>query len=353
MEMVDLLQMVTDRGGSDLILAVGVPPVLRVNRQLVQSELDPLTPREAQRLIFSILTDEQRKRFEDRWELDFSYSVPGLSRFRANVHKQRGSVAAAFRSIPDEIPSLDALNLPEAIVNFCNRDKGLILVTGPAGSGKSTTLARMIDIINTRRACHIITVEDPIEFLFKHKRSVIEQREVANDTHSFSEALKYALRQDPDVLMIGELRDQETIQAAITSAETGHLVLATLHTINASQTIDRVIDVFPPHHQQQVRIQLSSIIEGIVSQILVPQTDGKGVILAAEVLVATPAVRNLIRERNTHQINGVLQTGSKYGMQTFEQSLLTLYRQNKISKDALVNRARELDLERLSTGEVE
>ena len=259
MEMVDLLQLVTDRGGSDLIIAVGVPPVIRINRQLVQTELDPLTPREAERLVFSILTDEQRERFQEAWELDFSYSVPGLARYRANIHRQRGSVAAAFRSIPDSIPSLEELNLPATINKFSSLEKGLLLVSGPAGSGKSTTLARVVEIINTQRACHIITVEDPIEFLFRHKRSVIEQREVSNDTHSFSDALKYALRQDPDVIMIGELRDQETIQAAITAAETGHLVIATLHTINTSQTIDRMIDIFPPHHQQQIRIQISNI----------------------------------------------------------------------------------------------
>jgi twitching motility protein PilT len=352
MEMIDLLQMVTERKGSDLILAVGVPPVIRINQELIQTDLDPLTPREAERLIYSILTEDQVKRFKADWELDFSYSVPGLSRFRTNVHRQRGSVAAAIRPIPDQIPGTQDLNLPDIVKRLCDLQQGLVLVTGPAGSGKSTTMARMIETINTQRSSHIITIEDPIEFLFKHRRSVIEQRELHLDTHSFSDALKYTLRQDPDVIMIGEARDQETIEAALAAAETGHLVFATLHTNSATQTIERIIDIFPSHAQQQIRIQLANILEGVISQQLVARSDQKGVILAAEVLIGTSAVRNLIRERNTHQIAALIQIGAKYGMQSFEQAFLSLHRKHLITKDTLLSKLQRKEFDQTQEGEL-
>jgi len=342
MEMLELLQRSVEAKASDLLITVGVPPVLRINGQLSKMELDKLSPKDTQKVIYSILTERQIKMLEENRELDFTYDVPGLSRFRVNVHFQRSSAAATIRTIPREVPKFDELNLPHQLINFCKLDRGFVVVTGRSTSGKSTTLATMIDHINTERKTHVITVEDPIEFLHTHKKSVVEQREVGTDTSTFAIALKYALRQNPDVILIGEMRDLETIAAAVTAAETGHLVFATLHTISAIQTIERIIDVFPADQQEQIRYQLSLTLEGIVTQQLLPSVDG-GLVPACEILFVTPAIRNLIREGNTHQINVILETGAKYGMQSMDQALLTLYKAGKISNSVLVSRISDPD----------
>jgi len=335
MEMLDLLHRTIEAEASDLLITVGVPPVLRVEGEIVKMNLPALSPKDCQDLIYAMLNEKQIARLEDNRELDFTYDVPGLSRFRVNVHFQRSSVAASIRTIRRDVPSFKELHLPSVLPKFCDLDHGFVLVTGRAASGKSTTLASMVDYINGKRNSHVITVEDPIEFLYAHKKGVIEQREVGNDTMSFVNALKYVLRQNPDVVMIGEMRDLETITAAVTAAETGHLVLGTLHTIDASQTIDRIIDVFPPAQQQQIRYQLATTLEGIVAQQLLPKRGG-GLIVACEILVATTAVRNLIREGNTHQIDVLIETGSKYGMQTMDQALLKLFKEGLITKETLV-----------------
>lgn len=337
MEMLDLLHRSIESSASDILLTVGVPPVLRINGQLSKMELEKLTPKDVQRLVYSVLTERQVKVLEENRELDFTYDVPGLSRFRINVHFQRNSVAATIRTIPREVPSFEKLNLPQQLISFCKLERGFILVTGRSTSGKSTTLATMIDQINTERKAHIITVEDPIEFLHTHKKSVVEQREVGTDTATFAVALKYALRQNPDVILIGEMRDLETIAASVTAAETGHLVFATLHTISAIQTIERIIDVFPADQQGQIRYQLSFTLEGIITQQLLPSVDG-GLVPACEILFVTPAIRNLIREGNTHQIPTLIETGSKYGMQSMDQAVLNLYKAGKISNSVLVSR---------------
>jgi twitching motility protein PilT len=352
MELVELLQLTLKEKASDLLIAAGVPPVIRVDGQLVQTKNPVLTPDETRRLIYSVLTDQQKGRFERDLELDFSLSVAGLARFRLNVHMQRGSVAAAIRTIPHAIPSVDDLGLPRVAFTLARKPRGLVLVTGPTGSGKSTTLAAMVDLINTESTSHIITVEDPIEYLHTHKKCVVEQREVEADTQSFATALKYVLRQDPDVIMIGEMRDLETIAAAITAAETGHLVFATLHTTDAAQTVDRMIDVFPPHQQQQIRLQLSVVLEGIFSQQLLPRASGRGRVLAAEVLIGTPAVQSLIREKKTHQLYATMETSSKYGMTTLDRALANLYRKGLISYDVALNKARKKeDLSRVMSAE--
>lgn len=337
MEMIDLLHRSIEANASDILITVGVPPVLRVHAQLERMDLEKLTPKEVQRLIYSVLTEKQIKVFEENRELDFTYDVPGLSRFRVNVHFQRNSVAATIRTIPRNIPGFEKLNLPSQLINFCKLERGFVLVTGRSTSGKSTTLATMLDYINAEKKTHIITVEDPIEFLHTHKKAVVEQREVGTDTASFAIALKYALRQNPDVILIGEMRDLDTIAAAVTAAETGHLVFATLHTISAIQTIERIIDVFPADQQEQIRYQLSFTLEGIVTQQLLPSIDG-GLVPACEILFVTPAIRNLIREGNTHQIETVIETGSKYGMQSMDQAVLNLYKAGKISNSVLVSR---------------
>jgi twitching motility protein PilT len=340
----DLLQRVVDLGGSDLHLTVGIHPSVRV-----QGDIKPLTEfpvmngSEIRRMIYAVLTQKQRERFENELELDTSHSIPGIGRFRVNVFQQRDSVGAVMRIIPFEIVPLEQLGLPESASQFAALPRGLVLVTGPTGSGKSTTLASMIDIINSSKHCHIMTVEDPIEFLHKHKEAVVNQREVGEDTHSFAQALKHVLRQDPDVILVGEMRDLETISTALTAAETGHLVFATLHTQDAPQAVDRVIDVFPAHQQQQVRVQLAASLQGIVTQQLVPMGGGKGRRVAAEVLVATPAVRNLIREGKTHQIYSAMQAGGKYGMQTMDQSIADLVKRHNLPL--------EIALERCSNGE--
>lgn len=335
----DLLKIMIEKGASDLHITTGSPPRLRIAGKLISLEGHPsLTPEDTKELCYSVLTESQRHKFEENNELDLSFGVKGLSRFRANIFLQRGAVAGAFRAIPFNIKSFQELGLPEVIEEFIKKPHGLILVTGPTGSGKSTTLAAMIDRINSERESHIVTVEDPIEFLHSHKKCLINQREVNSDTFSFKNALKYILRQDPDVVLIGEMRDLETIEAAISISETGHLTLATLHTNSAIQTINRIIDVFPPHQQEQIRVQLSFVIEGIVSQRLITRQDGQGRVLALEILVPTPAIRNLIREDKLHQIYSMMQTGqTRSGMQTMNQSLYELYTKGLISYDDAIN----------------
>ncbi|HEX2040145.1 MAG TPA: PilT/PilU family type 4a pilus ATPase [Acidimicrobiales bacterium] len=348
----DLLERVVDLGGSDLHLTAGVPPAVRVHGEIKHlTEFPLMTPSEIRRMIYAILTQKQRERFENDLELDTSHSVPGLGRFRVNVFSQRDAVGSVMRVIPSEVVPFDNLGLPPAVLQFAGLPRGLILVTGPTGSGKSTTLASMIDIINAGKPCHIMTVEDPIEFLHRHKTAIVNQREVGEDTYSFSAALKHVLRQDPDVILVGEMRDLETISTALTAAETGHLVFATLHTQDAPQSVDRVIDVFPAHQQQQVRVQLAASLQGIVTQQLVPTVGGRSRAVAAEVLVATPAVRNLIREGKTHQIYSAMQAGGKYGMQTMDMSLAALVKQGKVSLEIALERcANEQDLRRLIGG---
>lgn len=334
----ELLELMVKSNASDLHITTGSPPRIRVDGKLVPLNMPPLSASDTKELCYSILTDAQKHRFEERLELDLSFGVKGLSRFRANIFMQRGAIAAAIRQIPWQIKTFKELGLPDIINELVKKPRGLILVTGATGSGKSTTLAAMIDRINEERADHIITIEDPIEYLHSHKKALINQREVNADTKSFKDALKYVLRQDPDVVLIGEMRDLETIEAALTVAETGHLTLATLHTNTAVQTINRIIDVFPPHQQEQVRVQLSFVLEGIICQQLIPKKTGGGRVLAIEILIPNPAIRNLIREDKIHQIYSMMQTGqAKYGMQTMNQSLLELYQKGLISyEDALV-----------------
>ena len=348
LSMEQLLHEMVEKGASDLHLSVGSPPYFRINKKLVAGDYPPLKPEDTRTLVYSVLNDAQKKKFEEEWELDFAISVPGLSRFRANVFFQRGSVACAIRRIPFEIPPLERLGLPKVVEELLLRPRGLVLVTGPTGSGKSTTLAAMIDRINTEQDKHIITIEDPIEYLHRNKKSIVAQREVGQDTRSFATALKYVLRQDPDVIMVGEMRDQETIFSALVAAETGHLVFGTLHTDSATESVNRIIDVFPPHQQQQVRIQLSQVIEGVITQRLLPRADGQGLVLAAEVMIATPAIRTLIREARVHEIYGVIQTSQRFGMQTLNASLYALYRQGLITwQDALSVSSNPEELKRM------
>jgi len=318
-------------GASDIHLTVGLPPVFRLNGELrVQRQWEPLDTATSTGLVRT-LVGERWEAFQEQREIDLAYSLPGVSRFRVNVFYQRGSVGAAIRLIPREIPSLESLGLPPVVGELAERRHGLVLVTGPTGSGKSTTLAALVDKINRERSCHIITLEDPIEYLHQHRRSIVNQREVGADTPSFASALRAALRQDPDVILVGEMRDLETIATAITAAETGHLVLATLHTSSAIQSIDRIVDVFPPHQQGQVRVQLADTLEGVITQQLLPRADREGRVAAVESLIATPAVKNLIREGKTHQIISSLQTGARYGMQTMEAALRLLVDQGAIA----------------------
>jgi len=329
----DVLIEVMERNASDLHLTAGSPPMVRQRGQLSAldyPELDATTVRE---VIYSILTNDQRQRLETDWQIDLAYAIPGRARFRVNAFFQRASLGAAFRLIPQEMPRLADLGLPMTLRDFTKKPRGLVLVTGPTGSGKSTTLASMIDLINEERSEHIMTIEDPIEFLHRHKRCIINQREVGADAPSFALALKAALRQDPDVILVGEMRDLDTISTALTAAETGHLVFATLHTQDTAQTIDRIVDVFPPAQQHQVRTQLSVALQGIVTQQLLPTADGAGRVVAAEVLVPTAAIRNLIREGKTHQIYSALQTGATHGMQTMDTALVELVNRGKISRE--------------------
>src|SRR6478752_4185861 len=328
----ELLKTTVDLGGSDLHLTTATPPQVRVNGKLARLEMGELTPADTKQLAYSVLTDAQKKRFEEALELDFSFGIKGLARFRCNLFNQRGAVAAVYRVIPEIIKNFNELGLPQVLANLADRPRGLVLVTGPTGSGKSTTLASMIDKINVERREHILTIEDPIEYIHPHKNCLVNQREVHSDTNGFSVALRAALREDPDVVLIGEMRDLETIESALRIAETGHLTFATLHTNSAAQTINRIIDIFPAGQQGQIRTQLSLVLEGIVCQALLPKADGKGRVASLEILVPTPAIRNLIRDDKIHQIYGAMQTGQeKLGMQTANQSLASLYLKRAIS----------------------
>ena len=329
-----LLKIMVDEGGTDLHITTNTPPVIRVHGKIKRIETPPLSPAETKQLIYSILNDTQKHKFEENWELDFSFGIKGVARFRANVFMQRGAVAGAFRRIPYEIWTFEKLGLPQVAATLAEKPRGLVLVTGPTGSGKTTTLAALIDRINREKLVHIITIEDPIEYLHSHRKAVVNQRELSVDTKGFGPALRSVLREDPDVVLIGEMRDLETIQSAITIAETGHLTFATLHTNSAAQTINRIIDVFPPHQQDQVRTQLAMNLEGIVTQSLLPKADGRGRVLATEVLIPNSAIRHLIRDNKIHQIYSTMQTGQeKYGMITFNQSLANLYFRRDISHD--------------------
>jgi twitching motility protein PilT len=336
----ELLKTLVDNHGSDLHITTNTPPQIRVHGHLAPLDLPPLGPAETKALAYSVLTDAQKKRFEESLELDFSFGIRGIARFRCNVFNQRGAVAAVYRVIPEVIKGFHELGLPQVIATLAERPRGLVLVTGPTGSGKSTTLAAMIDKINTERHDHILTIEDPIEFVHPHKNCLVNQREVHSDTHGFSAALRAALREDPDIVLIGELRDLETIESALRIAETGHLTFATLHTNSAAQTINRIIDVFPAHQQGQIRTQLSLVLEGIVCQALVPRADGQGRVVALEIMVPNPAIRNLIRDDKVHQIYSSMQTGQeKLGMQTMNQCLATLYQKRLITLEAAMEKS--------------
>lgn len=341
----ELLKKMTDAGGSDLHLTTNSSPQIRVHGHLSPiPSIAPMTPADTKRLAYSVLTDAQKHRFEENLELDFSFGLKGMSRFRANLFNQKGAVGAVFRAIPYEIKSFEALGLPAVVSDMCKKPRGLVLVTGPTGSGKSTTLASMVDKINIDRHEHILTIEDPIEFLHNHKNCVINQREVAADTHSFGAALRTALRQDPDVVLVGEMRDLETIEMALRIAETGHLTFATLHTNSAYSTINRIIDVFPAEQQAQVRTQLSLVLEGIMCQSLLPKSTGDGRVMALEILIPNAAIRNLIREDKIHQIYSMMQTGQdKFGMQTFNQALATLVHKRQITLDVAMQRSSNAD----------
>jgi twitching motility protein PilT len=348
----DLLIEMNRLNASDLHLSVGIPPCFRVHGHLSRSNHDPLDKESCQKLLFSMLNNEQRRTLEQVWELDFAYSVPKVGRFRVNIYRERGTYATAIRSIKSTPPTLESLGLSETIKDLCHRTKGLILVTGATGSGKSTTLAAMIDYINTERSEHILTVEDPVEFLHRNKRSVIHQRELGADTKSFTNALKSALREDPDVILLGEMRDLETIQLAITAAETGHLVMGTLHTSSAMQTVDRIVDVFPPSQHNQIRVQLSNSLVAVLSQCLLPtfsdSGESKGRVMAQEIMIATPAIANLVREGKTPQIYSSIQTGAQLGSQTMETALYNLIVSGKIRvEEALTKTTRPEDLKRL------
>ena len=344
-----VLEALVDAGGSDLHLTARQPPMIRVHGDLQPLDgFAPLQPNDIRQAIYGILTQKHRETFENELELDLSYALSGTSRFRVNVFQQRDAMAAVMRTIPFGIKSIEELGVPSQINNFAYLTRGFVLVTGPTGSGKSTTLAALIDVVNRERAAHIITVEDPIEFLHEHKRSTVNQRELGTDTHSFAAALKHVLRQDPDVILVGEMRDLETIQVALTAAETGHLVFGTLHTQDAPQTIDRVIDVFPPHQQEQIRVMLGGALQGVVCQQLLKTTDGQGRVAATEVMVATPAIRNLIREGKVHQMYSMIQAGKQHGMVTMDQSLATLVQRGQITYQTALEKCNNIaDFNRL------
>jgi twitching motility protein PilT len=350
----ELLTHVLTMDASDLHVTVGAKPTVRIHGDLKPLEqYDILEPDQVRRMVYAILTQRQRERLEQDLELDMSYSLPGKARFRVNVYFQRDAVGAAFRFIPFTIRSVEDLGLPPQVSDFARLPRGLVLVTGPTGSGKSTTLAALIDVVNTEREVHIMTIEDPIEYLHRHKVALVNQREVGADTHGFAEALKHVLRQDPDVILVGEMRDLETISTAVTAAETGHLVFATLHTQDAPQTIDRIIDAFPPHQQQQIRVQLSTTLQGVVTQQLLQTWDGLGRVVAAEVMVTTPAIRNLIREAKVHQIYSAMQAGGQFGMRVMDQALAYLVTNQKITMELARQRCHDpQELERLAGGGV-
>ncbi|ACL76743.1 type IV pilus twitching motility protein PilT [Ruminiclostridium cellulolyticum] len=339
----DLLKKTLEFGASDLHLTVGIPPTIRKNGRLSTIGEEKLMPSDTETFVRSMLNEEQWRKYQDTGELDLSFALKGMGRFRVNVYKQRGTCCAAIRMVNLVIPSIEELGLPNIIMDMSRKTKGMILVTGPTGSGKSTTLALLIDLINKNRDCHILTLEDPIEYLHKHNKSIVNQREIGNDSQSYSAALRAALREDPDVILVGEMRDTETIAIAVTAAETGHLVLSTLHTIGAANTIDRIIDVFPPYQQQQIKVQLSTVIQSVISQQLLPRKDKLGRVPAIEIMVATPAVRNLIREGKTYQINSQIQTGAKFGMQAMDSSLASLYKKGIISQEDAMTYAMDPD----------
>jgi len=339
----ELLTLAAERQASDVHLTAALPPMMRIDGHLRPMNFDRLEPSSCQRLIYSILTDHQIEEFERKHELDFSHGIPKVGRFRANVYMQRGSVGAAFRLIPRRIPTFEELRLPGVVRKLTGRTSGMILVTGPTGSGKSTTLAAFIDHINQTRDCHVITVEDPIEYLHRHGRAMVNQRELGSDTYGWADALRSALREDPDVVLIGEMRDLETIDSALKIAETGHLVLGTLHTRNAPQSVDRIIDVFPPHHQEQVRVLLASTLEAVIAQQLVPKNGGLGRVAAIEMMIVTSGIRNLIREGKTHQIYSLMETGGDEGMQTMDRSLAQMVRHGHIADNEAVARAIDRD----------
>jgi twitching motility protein PilT len=336
----DIVLCALDRGASDIHIAAGAPPTLRINGRLTPVEnATILMPQETREIVYSVLSESQRQQLESAHQVDFSWSIPRTARMRVNAYMQRGAVSAAFRMTPTSVQSLESLGMPPIVHRLASMPRGIVLVTGPTGSGKSTTLAGIIDEINRTRDDHILTIEDPIEVLHHHKRCLVNQRELGSDATSFADALRAALRQDPDVILVGEMRDLETISTALTAAETGHLVLATLHTQDAAQTVDRIIDVFPPHQQQHVRVMLSAALQGVIAQQLLPTADGKGRVAAVEVLVPTPAVRNLIREGKTHQLYSAIQTGGEHGMQTMDAALVELVRRGVISLEVARRRS--------------
>jgi len=347
MNMYDLLAEAVRLGASDLHVTCGVPPMLRLHGELQPLGDQILSPRDTEALAQQLMTEERQKIFAEKGELDFAYSMQGIGRFRVNVFRQRGTTGLVLRLLPREVPTLEELHLPPVLRELAMKPRGLIIVTGPAGSGKSTTLAAMIDAINSERRCHIITLEDPIEYWHQHKQSIVTQRELGTDTKSYANALRAALRQDPDVILVGEMRDPETIATAITAAETGNLVLSTLHTNSAAQAIDRIIDVFPAHQQQQIRMQLAAILLGVVAQQLIPRADKPGRVAAIEILIGIPAIKNLIREGKTHQIISAMQTGGRYGMQTMDTVLSDLYKRGIISHAEFVARAGNGDTVRM------
>lgn len=335
MNILQILKVAIDSNASDLHITTGLPPVIRINGSLTKVGENVLHPKDTEEVISQLLTPEQKQTLEKKGEIDFSYSKPGIGRFRANIYKQRNSYSMALRVVPMFIPSIDGLKLPPILKTLAMKRRGLILVTGPTGSGKSTTLAAMVEYMNNYRNDHIVTIEDPIEYLHKHNKCMVNQREIGNDSNSFSNALRASLRQDPDVILVGEMRDLETISTAVTAAETGHLVLSTLHTVGAAKTTDRIIDVFPPHQQQQIRTQLAAVLEGIISQQIIPRMDEDSRVAAFEIMMATPAVRNLIREGKTHQLQTIIETGAKHGMITMDADLMRLYKNGIISRDDL------------------
>ena len=346
------LREMIERGASDLHITVASPPMIRLHGELMPLAHPTLSAPDTKNLTYSLLTEAQKKKFEEASELDFSFGIKGVSRFRGNLYLQKGAVGGAFRMIPHQTPQLQSLGVPSSVPELCSLPRGLVLVTGPTGSGKSTTLAAMIDKVNRERHEHIVTVEDPIEFVHEHKSCLVNQREVFADTHSFTQSLKHVLRQDPDIVLIGEMRDLETIEAALVVAETGHLVFSTLHTNSAVQTINRVIDVFPPHQQAQVRAQLSLVLQAVISQQLIPRKDGRGRVLAAEVMIPNAAIRNLIREEKIHQVYSQMQVGqSRYGMQTMSQALINLVQRNLITPDEALGHATEMEEMRAMLGQ--
>ena len=339
----EMLRIAKDAGASDLHITVGVPPKMRVNGKLITMDFPKMLPADTAQLLPEIMNEKQRMLFEEKGEHDMSFSIPNMGRYRVNAYKQRGSVAIALRLVDTQVPAPEVLGVPRSVIDLYQKKRGLILVTGPTGSGKSTTLAAIIDKINNNRECHVITLEDPIEYLHQHKMSMVNQREIGLDSQSYANALRAALREDPDVILVGEMRDFETISVAITAAETGHLVLSTLHTIGAASTVDRVIDVFPPHQQQQIRVQFANVLEAVVSQQLIPKVDGMGRVAAFEVLHANHAVRNLIREGKSHQLMSVMQTNRKMGMIAMDEAIQQLYYDGKISRDMAIQFAQDAD----------